>query len=171
MDRPLIFFKHLRNKIYSTRLKVKPLYKLLCSTKLTQKTRNRIRFIRDTLNISTVKSYITQQHINFYLPMRHMSLPLFSLVRAPRRTFWHHSRIIDIKKQHSDHLHRWRRIRPHNSLLMQRQFALKHFTRTWFKLSERFLFCYSSYNPTVGTFSSHKLIFVHDIYEVLFSLT
>ena len=46
----------------------------------------RIRFIRDALNISTVKSYITQRHVIVYRSMPHMSSPLFLVVRAPTRT-------------------------------------------------------------------------------------
>ena len=70
-----------------------------------------VGLIRDALNILTGKSYITQRHIKFYHSMHHISSQLFSLVRAPTRTRWHHSRIIDITRQHADHLHRWRHIR------------------------------------------------------------
>jgi hypothetical protein len=45
--------------------------------------RDKIKFIRDTLHISTVKSFIIQRHIQFYHNIHHMSSPLFSHVRAP----------------------------------------------------------------------------------------
>ena len=67
--------------------------------------RNRTRFIRDTLKISTVLSYITQRQIKFFHAMRHLSSPLFSVIRAPTRTAWHRSRIIDITQQYTDYPH------------------------------------------------------------------
>lgn len=155
LDKHLTFSKHIKRKLSSTRLRVKALYRLLCSKNIslrlkllifkavirpallygsplyrelyistliklqqfenrllktivvgTSLQRNRTRHIRDTLKITTVKSYITQRHIKFFHDMRHMSSPLFSVIRAPTRTTWHQSRIIDITQQHTDHLHR-----------------------------------------------------------------
>jgi hypothetical protein len=52
-----------------------------------------------------------------------MSSPLFSPVRPPICTFWHHSRIIDITREHIDHPYRWG-IRLHDTQLMQGPHAL-----------------------------------------------
>ena len=121
--RPALLYGSPLYKLYiSTLVKLQQFENRLLWTIVTGTTsqRNRIRLIRDTLNISTAKSYITQRHIKFYHSMHRMSSPLFSLVRAPTRTFWHHSRIIDITRQDTDHLHRCRLTQHHNSLLMQR---------------------------------------------------
>ena len=128
----------------------------------------------ETLNISTFKSYITQRHIKFYHSMRHGSSPLFSFVRAPSRSCWHHSRVIDINNQHTIHLHRWRLIWHPNSLLMQRPHTLciKKFSTEMISRFLRFLFCYSSYNPTVGTVSHfyHTTLYLCMIFMLYYFL-
>lgn len=68
--------------------------------------RTYIRNIRNTWNVTTVKTFITQNYIKFYDNMQHMSSPLFSIVRPPTRTIWHNSRMIDITEQPTDHLYR-----------------------------------------------------------------
>ena len=74
---------------------------------------SKIRFIRDTLNISTVKSHTTQWHVKIYHSMRHVSSTIFSVVRATTRICWHRSRILHIARP-SDHL------RHHVPFIMQR---------------------------------------------------
>jgi len=102
-----------RELYISTLVKLQQFENRLLRTIVTGTTlqRRKIKFIRDTLHISTVKSFITQRHIKFYHNMHHIPSPLFSLVRAPTRTCWHQSRIIDITQEQTDHLHRWGRRR------------------------------------------------------------
>ena len=113
-------------------------------------------------------SYITQLNIKLYHSMRHMSSPLFLVVRAPTLNCWQRSRIINITRQHTDQL-----LTLHRTLLI-----IQWTTRSILKflLGHEFMFStliisffhiIKSYSRKIGTYLSHKFIFLHDIYEVL----
>ena len=139
-----------------------PIHTLQCG-KL--KDTHRIRLMRDTLNISTVKSYITQRHIKFHHSMRHMSSPLFHFLASFTNNRYY-------KTTH----------RPTTSITAPQftsnagttRSALKNFTRIWFHASCMKIFILllvQSFSRNVGTFLSQNFMHVDDIYVVSFSLT